>query len=187
MRWSAACFLCRLRRIVDGRFSGESSLCRFIPLASTWGKTTFHLVALGAAGKVLVKRKFTQKQLLTYMDNLQMSLLGLEACAGAHFLGRALRKQGHDVKLIPGQFVKPASAIASASTKSFLFDFTNVISRTVVKRPLSVPGCRHAVVTVLSSLLPYADFGGELESSSWPGKVGALQRFQAEGELFRTF
>ncbi len=30
------------------------------------GKTTFHLVALGAAGKVLVKKKFTQKQLLAY-------------------------------------------------------------------------------------------------------------------------
>ena len=55
------------------------------------GKTTFHLVALGAAGKVLVKRKFTQKQLLTYTANLQTSLIGLEACAGAHFLGRALR------------------------------------------------------------------------------------------------
>ena len=71
------------------------------------GKTTFHLVALGAAGKVLVKKKFTQKQLLTYTANLQTSLIGLEACAGAHFLGRALRKQGHDVRLIPGQFVKP--------------------------------------------------------------------------------
>ena len=47
------------------------------------GETTFHLVALGAAGKVLVKRKFTQKQLLTYTANLQTSLIGLEACAGA--------------------------------------------------------------------------------------------------------
>ena len=71
------------------------------------GNTTFHLVALGAAGKVLVKKKFTQKQLLIYTANLQTSLIGLEACASAHFLGRALRKQGHDVKLIPGQFVKP--------------------------------------------------------------------------------
>ena len=71
------------------------------------GKTTFHLVALGAAGKVLVKKKFTQKQLLAYTANLQTPLIGLEACAGAHFLGRALRKQGHDVKLIPAQFVKP--------------------------------------------------------------------------------
>ena len=30
------------------------------------GKTAFHLVALGAAGKVLIKKKFTRKQLLTY-------------------------------------------------------------------------------------------------------------------------
>ncbi len=71
------------------------------------GKTTFHLVALGAAGKLLVKKKFTQKQLLVYTANLQTSLIGLEACAGAHFLGRALRLQGHDVRLIPAQFVKP--------------------------------------------------------------------------------
>jgi transposase len=71
------------------------------------GKTTFHLVALGAAGKVVVRKKFTRKQLLTYTANMPASLIGLEACAGAHFLGRALRKQGHDVRLIAGQFVKP--------------------------------------------------------------------------------
>jgi transposase len=71
------------------------------------GKTTFHLVGLGAAGKVLVRKKFTQRQLLTYTANLQTSLIGLEACSGAHFLGRVLRKQGHDVRLIAAQFVKP--------------------------------------------------------------------------------
>src|SRR5450631_2525495 len=71
------------------------------------GKTTFHLVALGAAGKVLVRKKFTQGQLLTYTANMQASLIGMEACSGAHFLGRALRKQGHDVRLIAAQFVKP--------------------------------------------------------------------------------
>jgi transposase len=71
------------------------------------GKTTFHLVALGAAGKVLVRKKFTQRQLLTYTANMQTSLIGLEACSGAHFLGRVLRKQGHDVRLIAAQFVKP--------------------------------------------------------------------------------
>jgi transposase len=71
------------------------------------GKTTFHLVALGAVGKVLVRKKFTQKQLLTFTANMQTSLIGLEACSGAHFLGRPLRKQGHDVRLIAAQFVKP--------------------------------------------------------------------------------
>ena len=71
------------------------------------GKTTFHLVALGDNGKVLMKKKFTQKQLIKFTANLQTSLIGMEACSGAHFLGRALRAQGHDVKLIPAQFVKP--------------------------------------------------------------------------------
>jgi transposase len=44
------------------------------------GKTTFHLVALGASGKVLVKKKFTQKQLLAFTANMQTSLIDLEAC-----------------------------------------------------------------------------------------------------------
>ena len=71
------------------------------------GKTTFHLVALDDNGTVLIRRKFTQRQLITFTANLQTSLIGMEACGGAHFLGRALRAQGHDVKLIPAQFVKP--------------------------------------------------------------------------------
>ncbi len=72
------------------------------------GKTTFHLAALGAGGKVLVKKKFTQRQLLAYTANMQTLLVGLEACSGAHFLGRALRKQGHDIRLIAARFVKPS-------------------------------------------------------------------------------
>jgi len=71
------------------------------------GKTTFHLVVLGEAGKVLARKKFTRRQLLTYTANMPTSLIGLEACSVAHFLGRALRKQGHDVRLIAAQFVKP--------------------------------------------------------------------------------
>ena len=71
------------------------------------GKTIFHVVALSAAGKVLLRKKFTQKQLITFTANMQSSLIGMEACSGAHFLGRILQEQGHDVKLIPAQFVKP--------------------------------------------------------------------------------
>ena len=40
------------------------------------GKTTFHLVALGTSGKVLVKKKFSQKQLLAFTANMQISLIG---------------------------------------------------------------------------------------------------------------
>jgi transposase len=92
------------------------------------GKTTFHLVALGERNKILLRRKFSRSQLLVYTANLPASLIGLEACAGAHFMGAALREQGHQVRLIPAQFVKPyrksnkndfidAEAIAEAVTK----------------------------------------------------------------------
>jgi transposase len=43
------------------------------------GKTTFHLVALDTAGKVLVRTKFNRKQLLAYTVNVPAFLIGLEA------------------------------------------------------------------------------------------------------------
>ena len=71
------------------------------------GKSTFHLVALDHRGKVIIRKKFSRKQLLAYTANLPSSLVGMEACSGAHFIGAALRDQGHNVRLIPAQFVKP--------------------------------------------------------------------------------
>ncbi len=43
------------------------------------GKNTFHLVALDAAGKVVVRKKFSRKQLLSYTAKLQTALVGIEA------------------------------------------------------------------------------------------------------------
>ncbi len=51
------------------------------------GKTTFHLVALDEHGKIVIRKKFSRKQLLVYTANLPQSRIGMEACAGAHFLG----------------------------------------------------------------------------------------------------
>src|SRR3974377_1055565 len=92
------------------------------------GKTTFHFVALGERSKVLVRKKFSRTQLLGHTANLPPSLIGLEACSGAHFLGAALRQQGHQVGLTPPQWVKlyrksnkndflDAEAIAEAVSK----------------------------------------------------------------------
>ncbi len=58
------------------------------------GKTVFHLVGLNLRGEVVVRKKFSRKQLLHYTANLRAELIGMEACGGAHFLGRALREQG---------------------------------------------------------------------------------------------
>ena len=92
------------------------------------GKTIFHLVALDGHEGVIVRKKFSRSQLLVYTANLPWSLIGMEACSGAHFLAAKLRDQGHEVKLIPAQFVKPyrksnkndfidAEAIAEAVTR----------------------------------------------------------------------
>ena len=71
------------------------------------GKTVFHLVGLNTAGEVVVRRKFSRTQLLRFTANLRVRLIGMEACGGAHFLGRSLREQGHEVRLMPAQYVKP--------------------------------------------------------------------------------
>jgi transposase len=55
----------------------------------------------------VVCKKFSRKQLLHFTANLQVELIGMEACGGSHFLGRALREQGHEVRLMPAQYVKP--------------------------------------------------------------------------------
>ena len=71
------------------------------------GKTTFHLVALGAHSQVVIRKKFSRQPLLNYTANLPSCLIGMEAGVGSHFLGRAFREQGHEVRLIPAQFVRP--------------------------------------------------------------------------------
>ena len=71
------------------------------------GKTTFHLVALGTRSQIVIRKKFSRTQLLVYTAKLSSSLIGMEAGVGSHFLGRTLREQGHEVRLIPAQFVRP--------------------------------------------------------------------------------
>lgn len=70
-------------------------------------KTVFHLVGVNARGEVVVRKKCSRTQLLRFTSNLRVCLIGMEACGGSHFLGRALREQGHDVRLMPAQYVKP--------------------------------------------------------------------------------
>ena len=71
------------------------------------GKTVFHLVGLDSTGRVVIRKKCSRKQLLAFSANLEVKLIGMESCSGSHFLGRALRDQGHEVRLMPAQYVKP--------------------------------------------------------------------------------
>jgi transposase len=71
------------------------------------GKYVFHFVGLNESGEIVIKRRFSRTQLLTFTANLSVDVIGMEACSGSHFLGRALRGQGHQVRLMPAQYVRP--------------------------------------------------------------------------------
>jgi hypothetical protein len=82
-----------------------------------FGKAVFPLVALNQRGEIVVRKKLSRKQLLHFTANLRVDLIGMEACGGAHFLGRALREQGHEVRLMPANDHIDAEVIAEVVTR----------------------------------------------------------------------
>ncbi len=71
------------------------------------GKNTFHLVGLDKRGAIALRQKLSRGQVAARLANMPPCLVGMEACVGAHHLSRQLLALGHDVKLVPAQFVKP--------------------------------------------------------------------------------
>jgi transposase len=70
-------------------------------------KNVFHVVCCDEHGKVVKKKMLKRSQVLDYFANLPTGLVGMEACASAHHWARELGALGHQVKLIPPQYVKP--------------------------------------------------------------------------------
>jgi transposase len=71
------------------------------------GKNNFHLTGLDEQGAIVLRQKLSRGQLDQRFVNLPPCLIGMEACAGAHHLGRRLAALGHNVRLMPAQYVKP--------------------------------------------------------------------------------
>src|SRR5215831_16227773 len=71
------------------------------------GKNTFHLVGLDRRGAIVLQQKLSRGQLERRLANVPRCLIGMEACSGSHYIGRRLTELGHDVRLIPAQYVKP--------------------------------------------------------------------------------
>jgi transposase len=91
-------------------------------------KRVFHLVGMDERGKIVLRKRCSRGEVLPLMANLGPVTIGMEACGGAHYWARCLREQGHEVKLMAPQFVKPyvksnkndmrdAEAIAEAVTR----------------------------------------------------------------------
>jgi len=71
------------------------------------GKTIFHLIGMDTRGKIVLRKRYSRSQLLKFMANTPACLVGMEASCGCHHVGRTLASFGHEVRLIPAQFVKP--------------------------------------------------------------------------------
>src|SRR6476469_4520511 len=71
------------------------------------GKNSFHLVGLDQRGAIVWQLKCSRAQLELRLANIPCCLIGMEACSGAHYIARQLAALGHDVRLIPAQYVKP--------------------------------------------------------------------------------
>jgi transposase len=70
-------------------------------------KNVFHVVICDRNGKVIRKKKLSRGKVLSYFANMEPCLVGMEACASAHYWARQLAELGHQVRLIPPQYVKP--------------------------------------------------------------------------------
>src|SRR3979411_863411 len=71
------------------------------------GKNTFHLVGSDPRCAIILQQKVSRSQLERRVANIPRCLIGMEACSGSHHIGRQLAEIGHDVRLIPAQYVKP--------------------------------------------------------------------------------
>jgi transposase len=92
------------------------------------GKNSCSVVGLDSAGRVILRRRLRRESVVKFAASLAPCVVAMEACCGAHHLGRILRAQGHQVRLMSPEYVRPyvkaqknddrdAEAIAEAATR----------------------------------------------------------------------
>lgn len=70
-------------------------------------KSVFQLHGADQDGRPILRRKLRRDEVEPYFAKLPPCQIGIEACPGSHHWARTLRKFGHDVRLLPAQYVRP--------------------------------------------------------------------------------
>src|SRR3989449_7568467 len=69
-------------------------------------KNVFQVHGIDANEKVVVRKQLRRSQVMKFFEALPPCLVGMEACATAHYWARELAKLGHEVRLMPAKDVK---------------------------------------------------------------------------------
>jgi len=69
-------------------------------------KSVFQLHGVDAEGCTVLRRQLRRSQMLEFFQRLPPCLIGIEACASAHYWARELAKFGHEVRLMQPSYVK---------------------------------------------------------------------------------
>jgi transposase len=73
------------------------------------GKNSCSVAGLDLHGAVVLRRRMTRESLVAFASKLPACIVAMEACCGAHFLGRTFAAQGHApcVRLMSPEYVQP--------------------------------------------------------------------------------
>ena len=69
-------------------------------------KHVFQVHGVDVSGATILRKQLRRGQVVAFFAALPRCLVGLEACATAHYWARELRAVGHEVRLMPAQYVK---------------------------------------------------------------------------------
>jgi transposase len=69
-------------------------------------KSVFQVHGVDAAGQVTVAKKLRRAEVIKFFEAIPACLVGMEACATAHFWAREISALGHEVRLMPPSYVK---------------------------------------------------------------------------------
>src|SRR5215472_5845842 len=69
-------------------------------------KHVFQVHGVDASGAVVLRKRLRRCQVVAFFASLPRCVVGLEACATAHYWARELQSVGHAVRLMPAQYVQ---------------------------------------------------------------------------------
>src|SRR5262249_60988064 len=85
---------------------GEPSMNEIKTIGVDLAKHVFQVHGVDAAGECVLRKRLQRGQLVAFFARLPQCLVGLEACATAHYWARELQAGGHEVRPMPAQYGK---------------------------------------------------------------------------------